>query len=328
MAEMIAVFPVGYSSSIDNRKPKTRKPMRKTAFRGASLAAASAFLLLTAIACSAQAPPAAQTSDMQSLYNTLMGLEETKGWTLSTFYGGSFYSGDHVTEWNVTGGYNFNKYFGIDAGIPFYFVAGPGIVENAQGLQEQHLSANGIGDVYADLIFTVADPVVSYLGTVRVTAPTGNTAKGFSTGRVTYDWDNYVQHEFGRFRPFADAGLANSLADNQFFYRPFTTFGTVALFEGGTTFRVVRQLRVGASLYDDLPIGTQRVIDRVSGVQSTGNSSIDRDNGWSGWITYSPISFLMFEAGYDRSVRYGLNVFSFGVGFNIKDAYRRARSSM
>jgi hypothetical protein len=293
-----------------------------------SAAVAASFLFLIAWICPAQTPPAATTSDMQSLYNALTGGEEAKGWTLYTFYGGSFYSGDHVTEWDVTGGYNFNKYFGVDLGVPFYFVAGPGVVENAQGLQEQRLSANGIGDVYADLIFTVPNPKVSYLGTVRVTAPTGDTVKGFSTGRVTWTWDNYFQHEFGRLRPFADVGLANSLADNQFFYRPFTTFGTVGLFEGGTTFRIVRQLRVGASLYDDAPIGTQRVIDRVSGIESTGSSSIDRDNGWSGWVTYSPISFLMFEAGYDHSVRYGLNVFSFGVGFNIKDAYRHARGLM
>ncbi len=286
-----------------------------------------AVLLISSIS-QAQNPPAIQTSDMESLYNGLMRAEETKGFTLSTFYGGSFFSGDDVTEWDITPGYQFNKYFAVDAGLPVYFIRGPGIVNTPQGLEQQHLNANGIGDVYADLLLTLANPTITYLGDFRGTAPTGNTATGFSTGRVTYDWDNYFQHDFGRLRPFADAGLANSLGDNQFFYRPFITFGTVGIFEAGASVRIVRQFRVGASLYDDAPIGRQRVIDRINGTESTGSSAIDRDNGWSGTLTYSPTTYLVFEAGYDRSVHYGLNVFSFGVAFNIKRAWTAARGAI
>jgi hypothetical protein len=264
---------------------------------------------------------------MQSLYNAIMGTEETKGLTLYTFYGGSFYNGDRVTEWDTTAGYNFNQYFGFDVGVPVYFVAGQGLTTTPQGVQEQHLTANGIGDVYTDLIFTLAKPAVTYLGSVRVTAPTGSVKDGFSTGRVTYDWENYFQRDFGRIRPYADLGLANSLSDNQFFYRPFITLGTVTLLEGGATFRIVRELRLGASLYDDVPIGRQTVYSRVTNTTRSGGSALDSDNGWEGTVTYCPSSYLLFEMSYDRSVHYDLNVFSFGVGFNVMDAYRRARAS-
>jgi hypothetical protein len=266
-----------------------------------------------------------------------------KGFTFFEYYGGSFSSIGHVTELDTTVGYNFNKYFGVDAGIPFYFVGAskkfeiPGI-----------MTGNGAGDVYADLLVTLANPTVNYLGTLRGTAPTGDTKIGFSTGRATFDWDNYFDHDFGDLRPFADVGLANTISDTQFFYRPFTTLGLVVLSEAGASYRVFPKIRVGASYYDDAPIGQQKVFNRLvptvslpngatvgtpvtgssaaAASEIVGPSSIDRDNGYSAWVTFQPIRPVTFLASYDHSVHYALNMFSFGIGFNMGSLYHNVRS--
>jgi len=288
------------------------------------LTLAALALLLTPSTVAAQAP-ALQSSDVQSPLSVTAATQEEKGFTLNAFYGGSFFSGRHVTELNGTGGYDFNKYFGVDVGVPFYFIDGSRTFQSPQGPRDRNFGLNGIGNVYVDLLFNLINPTVTYLGTVRGTAPTGNTRTGFSTGRVTYDWDNYFDHDFGRLRPFIDVGLANSISDTQFFFRPFVTLGTVIPSEAGATVRVVRNTRVGASLYDDAAIGPQKVFSRINGSEAVGPARIDRDNGYSAWLTVSPLSFLVVEAGYDHSVHYALNVFSFGIAVNVKDAYRRVR---
>lgn len=265
---------------------------------------------------------------------------EEKGFTFYELYGGSFNSLGHVTELDTTVGYNFNRTFGIDAGIPFYFVGISNTVVNPGARSE-----NGVGDFYVDLLLTKANPIVNYLGTLRGTAPTGDTNTGFSTGRATFDWDNYFDHDFAGLRPFLDAGLANSISDTHFFYRPYTTLGLVAEFEGGATYKLLPAVRVGASLYDDAPIGPQKIFSRLVPLNQEGNSGggsgssvlpggaaeivgpsqIARDNGFSAWVTVQPIPAITLEAGYDRSVHYALNSFSFGIGVNVGSIYRKAR---
>ncbi len=296
--------------------PLNKHAGRKPAFVVPTAALFCLFLSFVSPNCAAQAP-VNSTTQIGTL--PLSAIEE-KGFTFYEFYGGSFNSLGHVTELDTTVGYNFNRYFGVDAGIPFYFVG----VSNTTASQGP-LPGNGVGDVYADLLLTLANPAVNYLGTFRGTVPTGNPDKGFSTGRVTFNFDNYFDHDFGGLRPFGDAAFANSIGDTHFFYRPFITFGYVFELEGGLTYKIISSVRVGASMYGDLPVGEQTVISRQGLGEIRGPASIDRDNGFSAWATFRPISYITLEGGYDRSVRYALNTFSFGIGFNLGSIYRKAR---
>ena len=310
--------------------PRLHEPLNKKCRGRAHLVLLVFGLVLSVARPSAGQVTASELPDKSSDRAASNNLEGVKGFTLYEFVGGSFYSSGHVTELETTAGYNFNQYFGVDVGIPAYFVGGRGFVKTPRGPHIGDISGNGFGDLYADLLVTVNRPVLTYLGTLRGTAPTGERSLGFSTGRATFDWDNYFDHDFGRFRPFADIALADTISSTHFFYRPFTTFGTVALLEGGATVRIIPKLRVGASLYEDAPIGTQKVFlfGKAGDREVVGPSSIDRDNGYSGWVTVMPASVISLEAGYDHSVHYRLNVFSFGIGINVAAAYRKAKRSL
>jgi hypothetical protein len=183
---------------------------------------------------------------------------DESGFVLYESFEGSSNTLGQVTRLNSAIGYKFNRYFSVDAGIPVYFVRASDSAV-ATGAQ----SGNGIGNVYVDLFLTLRNPVLTYESRVTGTAPTGNRNLGLTTGRATVDWNNYFGRDFGRLRPFANIGLANTVSDTPYFYRPFSTLGTVGHFEGGASYGVLRVARIGASLYDILPTGDQKVYSRL-----------------------------------------------------------------
>src|SRR5215831_19102190 len=63
-----------------------------------------------------------------------------------------------ITRLDTTAGYNFNRYFGVDAGIPIYFVRPSDTTKSATGSR----SANGIGDFYGEFRLTLSNPLVNY----------------------------------------------------------------------------------------------------------------------------------------------------------------------
>lgn len=302
---------------------------------------ASAFLCvmwLFALGAVAWAAPA-EASDQK----------EEKGFVFYERFEGSSNTLGQVFKLDTSVGYNFNKHFGVDAGIPFYFVRSSG-TSSTTGTTTN----NGIGNVYADVRFTLNNPIVNYASTLTGTAPSGDTATGLSTGRGTIDWNNHFDRTFLRLTPFANVGVANTVSDTHFFTRPFSTLGMVGHFEGGGSLKIWRFVSAGASAYDILPSGQQKVFSKLirrqppasssmgsagttrgrgrrgGGVfenqaETVGTSDVARDDGYSAWLSASPGPVVELEAGYNRSVVFNLNTVSFTVGFDLGYLVRKAR---
>ncbi len=285
----------------------------------------AAVITLTAVACAPELLRAQSSSARK---------DDTGYVLVETFQGASNTLGT-VTKLDTRVGYRFTRHFEIDAGVPFYFVhASSSSV--AAGLS----SANGIGNAYLDLQLSLSNSKASFISSLTGTAPTGDTSKGFSTGRVTVDWNNYLAFTAGRITPFANLGLANTISDTRFFTRPFTSLGKVAHFEGGADFVVWRALSLGASAYADAPFGQQKVFSKLirrgqagsagqgrgrgpkNGVFETqsvtvGSASIARDNGGSVWLDLSPGEVINLQAGFSRSTEFDLNSVFFSVILNV-----------
>ncbi len=148
---------------------------------------------------------------------------------------GSANADGQVTRFDSVAGYNFNRYFGADLGVPFLFVRA-----NSTSTTSGTTSANGIGNMYTDLRFTLRDPVVNFISTLIGAAPTGDSSKGFSTGRATYDWSNHFDRSFGRLTPFGVFGVSNTVADTRYFVRPFSTLGFNTHLQGGAAYTLWR----------------------------------------------------------------------------------------
>jgi hypothetical protein len=259
----------------------------------------------------------------------------TPGVTLGAKFEGS-YSGDGgVYDLGSALGYNFSRHFGIDAGVPFYFVSTPtSIKKNNPGA----VSGIGVGSFFTDLRWNYPHKSLNYSSAIHLTAPTGDKKKGFSIGHATWNQTNHFDHAFGDFSPFLDAGVGNTLMDTRFLHRPYATFGYNAQFNGGVEYDPGK-FSFSASAYDVAPWGNQTVISRVfrcgsaakcsSGAPtkdrksfttssvSTGGADLVRDNGFNAGIDYKPLGYVDLEFDFSRSVPLQLNSYSFGIGVDL-----------
>jgi hypothetical protein len=263
---------------------------------------------------------------------------QVTGITLNTAFNGSADSDSSVYDWTTTTGYMFNKHFSANVGVPILVVRGT----TSTGTTT---SNSGLGNIFGQVQFADKNPVLNFGSVATVALPTGDSSKGLSTGRVTFDWTNQVAKELGRFTPFLSAGVANSIFDSSYRHKPYTTLGTLAHFEAGTSFDLGRSLTISASTYDIAPWGTQKVYSRVIGkgaggaqaakhgrvyldnAVTSGGSSIDSDNGFNADLDFNPWKYVDFDFGFSHSVHYQLNTFSFGVGFNLSSLMRRGGAS-
>ena len=270
---------------------------------------------------------------------------EVKRFTFNGAIQGSANSNAQVNRLETSAGYNFSPKFGIDVGLPFYFV-------NSNLSTDPNLNGfrNGLGNAFVTLRAKPTLTDWNYISSLTATAPTGDKDEGFSTGRVTVDWNNLISRRLSRFTPFANLGVANTVSDTNFFYRPFTTLGIVGHFEGGTSYRLHPSVSVGASAYSIVPSGDQKIYSRVTkrqntapsqptdGTSTTGqgrarafettavivdDATLARDHGFASWLTVYPTATMYLQTGYHRSVPYALNTFFFGVGVQLDSVYGR-----
>jgi hypothetical protein len=265
----------------------------------------------------------------------------TPGWGFGAKFEGSSSGDGTVTDLATGFGYNLSHHFGIDLGVPYYFVGTPSSIKQKNPTA---VSGNGFGDFGGDLKWNYPGQALNYASTLHFGAPSGDKKKGFSVGHATWNWSNHLEHALGNFTPFVDGGVGNTIADRRFFHRPFMSFGYNAAFEAGTEVDA-GPLSLTASAYDVAPWGTQTVISRVfrcpSGVKcaaagtstdrhgykntsvQTGTASLTRDNGFNAGVEIKPRPYLDLEFDYSRSVPLQLNTFSFGIGVEISTLLRR-----
>ena len=270
---------------------------------------------------------AAQAAPAQSV-------NDDKGFTSYVQFAGTSNSDGQVYKLDPSVGYNFSGHFGMDVGIPVYFV-------RASSTAAGTTSTNGIGNPYVDVRVKYLIPLFNFGSVLTGYAPAGDSKKGLSTGRGTFDWTNHFDHSFASLTPFAEVGIANTITDSLLFERPFTTFGFNTHLQGGVKYAVWKILNVGASGYDILPTGQQTVFSKVQGgssnpaspshkpvflnnQQTTGTADIAHDDGFSTWIEAKPGSVLDMELGFTRSIHYDLNSVSFNIGLNLGRLYRKS----
>src|SRR5215831_1270397 len=183
------------------------------------------------------------------------------GWWFSERFQGNSNTAGVVLKANSTVGYTFNEHFEVYSGLPVYLTR-----ESSSNTTSGTSSfVNGIGNAFTGFLISANTESLRYSSDVMLTAPTGDRARGFSTGHATVDWTNTFSHPSSVVTPYVSAGLANTVSDTAFFVRPFTTNGAVAHFEGGALFKIANQLNAGASAYGVSAAGQQEILSKVLG---------------------------------------------------------------
>lgn len=287
----------------------------------------SAFVLATGLIAGAQTPGPS---------------EDSKGFTEIESIQGTLSSPEKLVKLDSMAGYDFNKHFGVFTGLPIYFAS---VSSTATGTNttSSNGSSAGLGNFYLGLAFRAPNPALNYASTITAGAPTGNTKKGFSSGRGTIDWSNHFDRSFGRLTPFLDAGLANTVPDSIRVVRPFTSLGAVGHFEEGTEFELAHHFAVGGSGYEITPFGNQKIFSKLVRQGQTGSTSgkshgvfdttfaasgngLTRENGVSTWVAFEPNSFVRAEVGYTRSTTFDINSIAFNLGVNVGKLLRSKKT--
>jgi hypothetical protein len=255
-------------------------------------------------------------------------LESQKGITGFESFQGTINSDSRIYKIDSNLGWDFNRHFGIFAGLPFYFANVPSTTTtNGTTTTTTASSTNkGIGNAYMGFVMRAANPSLSYAGAVTVSAPTGSTSNGFSTGRAGVDWTNHLARSFNHFTPFFEGGLSNTVPDSSFSTRPFTSLGGISHLEEGAEYQLVKHLYVGGSGYQIVPFGSQKVFSKISG-QGSGKNAFDtskastgndltRENGFNTWVAIEPSSIVRLEVGFTRSMTFDLSSFAFNLRMN------------
>jgi hypothetical protein len=258
------------------------------------------------------------------------------GFTSYVDFDGTSNAEGQVYRLNSNIGYSFTQHFGMDMGVPIYFLRPSSSTTGGT-------SGNGLGNPYLDLRLKFLNPAVNFGSVLTGYAPAGDSKLGLSTGRATFDWTNHFDHSFNNLTPFLEAGLSNTVADTQLFLRPFTSLGMNTHFQGGASYQVGKYFNVGASGYDIQPFGQQTIFSKVANgggqvgmsshgrpfqnnQQITGTADLAYDNGFSAWVGASPSPYLDLQLGYTRSIQYDLNSVSFSMGVNVGRLYHRSAS--
>jgi hypothetical protein len=246
---------------------------------------------------------------------------EEKGFTLTESYEGSGNTDGFITDINSTVGYIFNPHFSVNMGVQYLFVSPSSSKTGAT-------SASGMGNPSLGFRYSRKRPLFDFSTGLSGAFPVASSAKGLSTGRVTFDWDNHFAHAFDRLTPFLDVGVANSVPDTRFLHRPYTSLGTLMHFEGGSELDLGDKFSVSASGYYILPWGEQQIFVRgkkSSPGSTKGGASLTRDDGINLGLDYNLTRFVDLSAGYSYSVYNVVNTVSFGVELNLASWLRKHR---
>ncbi len=256
---------------------------------------------------------------------------------------GTFNSSGSLLKIDSQLGYDFNKHFGIFTGVPIYFTSFPSGTTSSNGTTASGGTNTGLGNFYLGFTFRAPNPIFNYGSSITLGAPTGDAKKGLSTGRGTIDWNNHFDHSFHRLTPFFEAGLSNTVSDSMLIARPFTSLGKVGHFEEGAEYSLHHHFSVGASAYQIVPFGTQKVFSKLirsgQGAGSKGAKSknafqqapvtigndLTREDGFNTWIGIQPSEFWRAEVGYSRSATFDLDSFSFNLSVNFGKLLRSRR---
>jgi hypothetical protein len=269
--------------------------------------------------------------------------EFQKGFTGSEAFQGSLNSDSKMFKLDTNAGYDFNSHFGIFGGMPFYFANTQTVMTQVNGTTTtttQDVTNNGLGNAYFGLALRAPNETLDYSSTITLAAPTGSTAKGFSSGRANGDWTNRFEHSFNRLTPFFEGGLSNAVPDSSLFTRPFTSLGLLTHLEEGGEFEVIKHFAVGGSGYEIVPFGNQKIFSKIVGKGQSGNgkgknsfdlaaeasgAGLTRENGFNTWIAFEPTPLWRVELGFTRSATFDLNSLAFNVQMNLGKLARSRR---
>ena len=205
--------------------------------------------------------------------------------------------------------WRFNHIFSADVTVPYYFYRLAYTYKNGVELNKP-LSAhsNEIGDTTIAAHAELHHKWLSETFTPAFNAPTGDARYGLGTGRVTYVVMNDDEAAWRSSTLDLQLGVGDtSDLVNRRVERNYVTLGTLAYFQSGILQAVSRHMNLLADVYEQLPIGNQKIYtdaerkDKKVAVQSANSNA--EDNGFTATLDIPASGHVDLTAYGNRSFR-------------------------
>ena len=245
--------------------------------------------------------------------------------------------------------YTFSRHFSADANASIYF-------------NRQYQNTNPATKTSKPMVSDGVDPGDTLLGfhaifepgalqnatTVSLTAPTGDSAKGFGAGEVTYDFSNNTVRYYKKVGFLVDVGTGNSSGlFNNLVSKDYTTVGWLAHFQGGAVVWLPHHSYIQSVAYEQLPLGSQTVYRSAQGGKDKRGyhfggpddpnpepppvETVASDSEDNGFTTFAgiPLNNNFSLCGYyNRSLRQHLDTMSFGMTYVLRGRSKSRSESM
>jgi hypothetical protein len=271
------------------------------------------------------------------------------GWYSAFAFGASHDTDGWNNELGSTFGYDVDRHWALESGVPLYFVIPSSSVSTTTTTSTGSYTA--LGDAFVRAKYDPRWQTVRYNASITATAPTGNRTHGISSGHATWNWDNKVETDFGPVSPYLQASLANTLANTLSYQRAFTTYGFVSQQKGGLSFDLGKGISLDTNYYNVAPLADQTIFSHVRGKGSSnatagastghgngknrvfednavisGSSSLAKDHGFGAGISANPTKRTEWSVDYNRSIAYQLNTISTTISYrfgHVADANKK-----
>ncbi len=278
------------------------------------------------------------------LFMTLAAFAQKDFSTKSGFYEFTSLTTGHDTsagwssEMSSALGYDINSHFAVEAGAPFWLVTTTQSATTSGGTGTTAVNtthSNSLGDAFLRMKAQAHENALSYSTSLTLTAPTGDTSAGVSTGRATLNWNNRLERDFEHLGMFGEGSFGNSLTSSNRNRRDFTTLGAVSEFRGGLSFDLLKSVSLEASGYGDVGYGNQKVYSQnvkrggnglgnashgrsyEAAYLTTGDSSLVNDSGFSTDLSWSVTPRFTTDVAYNRSVHFSSNSVAVTLGMRL-----------
>lgn len=251
-----------------------------------------------------------------------------------------------ITLLDIDLGYQLTEHWSGDIGLPIYYYRSPHSLVTAKDWETDTL----LGEPYLDIRYTRASSGLKFESIMTGTAPpSAGPERTFTTGRFGVDWFNHVEpaKSFMNITPFLNFGAASQTTSRYHIPRPYSigrpyqTLGFMSDFEGGLSYRFLKDYQIGGSFYALVPGGRQKMFSRIvlpgsavvgdgahnryfdAAYETIGQSKIAKDNGYSAWADVVHFKNVTIQVGYTRSVHYHYDSASVSLKLNATELMRQ-----
>ena len=231
--------------------------------------------------------------------------------------------------------YTFSPHYSADATVsiyPYRLTLDP----NASSSSTQQLvpTHGDLGDTLVSFRARFDSSSLQHVATASMTVPTGNRANGLGTGRVTFDFDEHIEHYRMNLGTILDIGLGDSSGlFNQAVAKDYSSVGPLAHFQTGFVYWLPGHSYIQSVAYEQLPLGDQKLYTTYSfpgrrDVTGVSGRNITEDNGFTTSVGIPLSSHVMLSSYYNRSLRLHLDTVSLGLTFVLRELPGKHKLSM